>query len=236
MSSRITQQWATFGRLWYILNAERQSPGRIANVVCPILQGMHKPIYYHAVDCGDHVVIYNTRHIALEGETWIRKLYHHHTGSIMPLTNNEKQKRFVEKSKSTGQYEEYKQKKAAAMKRCREKRNEQESTLPKHVRNQLESKRREATRQRVAKHRELKKEESAKPVGMGPFRSAMAYAKATARARRMMHQVLPTTPRRRLAVSRKLYEMEIKQGPELPSTSRERKKTGPPQLSRKLLN
>lgn len=80
MSSRITQQWATFGRLWYILNAERQSPGRIANVVCPILQGMHKPIYYHAVDCGDHVVIYNTRHIALEGETWIRKLYHHHTG------------------------------------------------------------------------------------------------------------------------------------------------------------
>ncbi|XP_071837839.1 large ribosomal subunit protein uL13m-like [Apostichopus japonicus] len=80
MSSKVTQQWATFARIWYILNADRQAVGRLAGVICPILQGNHKPIYHPSSDCGDHVVVYNTRHIAMDGEDWVRKKYYHHTG------------------------------------------------------------------------------------------------------------------------------------------------------------
>jgi len=31
-------------------------------------------------DCGDHVVVINTRHIAMEGDLWRTFLYHSYTG------------------------------------------------------------------------------------------------------------------------------------------------------------
>ncbi|XP_070556281.1 large ribosomal subunit protein uL13m-like [Ptychodera flava] len=80
MASRAAQQWGTFARIWYLLDATKQPPGRIASMVSPILQGKHKPIYHPLSDLGDHVVIINTRHIAFSGDKWNTKLYHHHTG------------------------------------------------------------------------------------------------------------------------------------------------------------
>ncbi|XP_077991729.1 large ribosomal subunit protein uL13m-like [Glandiceps talaboti] len=80
MASRAAQQWGTFARVWYLLDARQQPPGRIASMVSPILQGKHKPIYHPLSDVGDHVVIINTRKIAFSGEKWDRKMYYHHTG------------------------------------------------------------------------------------------------------------------------------------------------------------
>uniref|UniRef100_A0A5F9C1G1 Large ribosomal subunit protein uL13m n=1 Tax=Oryctolagus cuniculus TaxID=9986 RepID=A0A5F9C1G1_RABIT len=78
--SRAPQQWATFARVWYLLDGKMQPPGKLAAVASMKLQGLHKPIYHQLSDCGDHVVIMNTRHIAFSGNKWEQKVYSSHTG------------------------------------------------------------------------------------------------------------------------------------------------------------
>lgn len=80
MSSRITQQWATFSRLWYMIDAQKQPPGRVASAISRVLQGKHKPIYHPLSDVGDHVVVINTSQVAFSQDKWEEKIYHHHTG------------------------------------------------------------------------------------------------------------------------------------------------------------
>ncbi|XP_039238120.1 39S ribosomal protein L13, mitochondrial isoform X3 [Pipra filicauda] len=78
--TKAAQQWATFGRAWYLLDAKMQPPGKIAAATVMRLEGKHKPIYHALNDCGDHVVIINTRHIAFSGNKWEQKVYSSHTG------------------------------------------------------------------------------------------------------------------------------------------------------------
>lgn len=78
--SRSAQQWATFARSWFLLDARMQPPGKIASLCSVHLQGKHKPIYHATSDCGDHVVVINTRHIAFSGNKWEQKVYSSHTG------------------------------------------------------------------------------------------------------------------------------------------------------------
>ncbi|XP_036037771.1 39S ribosomal protein L13, mitochondrial-like [Onychomys torridus] len=74
------QQWATFARMWYLLDGKMQPPGKLAAIASKKLQGLHKPVYHQLSDCGDHVVIINTRHIAFSGNKWEQKVYSSHTG------------------------------------------------------------------------------------------------------------------------------------------------------------
>uniref|UniRef100_A0A8C4WV21 Large ribosomal subunit protein uL13m n=1 Tax=Eptatretus burgeri TaxID=7764 RepID=A0A8C4WV21_EPTBU len=78
--SRAAQQWATFARFWYLLDAKLQPPGKLAEICSQHLQGKHKPIYHATSDCGDHVVVINTRQIAFSGNKWEQKVYSSHTG------------------------------------------------------------------------------------------------------------------------------------------------------------
>ncbi|XP_068789294.1 large ribosomal subunit protein uL13m isoform X2 [Struthio camelus] len=78
--TKAAQQWATFARAWYLLDARMQPPGKIAAAAALRLEGRHKPIYHALSDCGDHVVIINTRHIAFSGNKWEQKVYSSHTG------------------------------------------------------------------------------------------------------------------------------------------------------------
>ncbi|XP_064124090.1 large ribosomal subunit protein uL13m isoform X2 [Loxodonta africana] len=78
--SKASQQWATFGRVWYLLDGKMQPPGKLAAMASVKLQGLHKPVYHQLSDCGDHVVIMNTRHIAFSGNKWEQKVYSSHTG------------------------------------------------------------------------------------------------------------------------------------------------------------
>uniref|UniRef100_A0A3P9J2N5 Large ribosomal subunit protein uL13m n=1 Tax=Oryzias latipes TaxID=8090 RepID=A0A3P9J2N5_ORYLA len=74
------QQWATFARSWFLIDARMQPPGKIASMCSVRLQGKHKPIYHALSDCGDHVVVINSRHIAFSGNKWEQKVYSSHTG------------------------------------------------------------------------------------------------------------------------------------------------------------
>ncbi|XP_022608984.1 39S ribosomal protein L13, mitochondrial isoform X2 [Seriola dumerili] len=78
--SRSAQQWATFARSWFLIDARMQPPGKIASMCSVRLQGKHKPIYHALSDCGDHVVVINTKHIAFSGNKWEQKVYSSHTG------------------------------------------------------------------------------------------------------------------------------------------------------------
>ncbi|XP_064607177.1 LOW QUALITY PROTEIN: large ribosomal subunit protein uL13m-like [Liolophura sinensis] len=72
-------QWATFARTWWIYDAAHQCPHRSGDVLVKYLMGVHKPIYHPLSDVGDHVVVFNTKHIAMEGDHWRRWKYFHHT-------------------------------------------------------------------------------------------------------------------------------------------------------------
>uniref|UniRef100_A0A1B6DE18 39S ribosomal protein L13, mitochondrial n=1 Tax=Clastoptera arizonana TaxID=38151 RepID=A0A1B6DE18_9HEMI len=74
------QQWNTMTRIWHLFDAEWQNPFHSAEVIKKYLQGLTKPIYAPTVDVGDHVVVINTRHVALPGDEWRRRTYFHHTG------------------------------------------------------------------------------------------------------------------------------------------------------------
>lgn len=46
-------------RCWHLVDAERQTVGRLATQVASILRGKHKPTFQPNKDMGDHVVIIN---------------------------------------------------------------------------------------------------------------------------------------------------------------------------------
>jgi len=74
------KQWATFARTWHIYDAKWQNPFHSAKVITKHLEGKNKPIYHPHNDCGDHVVIINSKQIALLGREWQFRVYFHHTG------------------------------------------------------------------------------------------------------------------------------------------------------------
>jgi large subunit ribosomal protein L13 len=57
-----------------------QRVGRAATEIARLLNGKHKPIYNHALDVGDHVVVINSRHVEFTGKKWQQKFYRWHTG------------------------------------------------------------------------------------------------------------------------------------------------------------
>lgn len=74
------QQWATFARVWHVYNAAWQNPFESAELLKRYLMGTYKPIYHPLNDCGDHVIVINSRDIALPGDEWKKRVYFHHTG------------------------------------------------------------------------------------------------------------------------------------------------------------
>lgn len=74
------QQWSAFSKNWYLYDAKWQNPFQSARKITPIIEGKNKPIYSPGVDCGDHVVIINSKHISLLGREWKLRVYFHHPG------------------------------------------------------------------------------------------------------------------------------------------------------------
>jgi len=70
---RVNQQWSTFGRMWHVLNAYQQPPGKIADLAAKYLQGKHKPIYDTSGTVGDHVIIVNSKFVSYSGNKWEEK-------------------------------------------------------------------------------------------------------------------------------------------------------------------
>lgn len=76
------QQWGTFSTIWHIFDAKWQDPFKSANVIKQYLMGLYKPIYHPMNYCGDHVIVINSKEIALRGDEWRKRVYFHHTTYI----------------------------------------------------------------------------------------------------------------------------------------------------------
>ncbi|EZA57653.1 39S ribosomal protein L13, mitochondrial [Ooceraea biroi] len=60
-------------------DATWQDPYKSAEIIKFYLMGLYKPIYHPLNESGDHVVVINSKEIALRGDEWRKRVYFHHT-------------------------------------------------------------------------------------------------------------------------------------------------------------
>jgi large subunit ribosomal protein L13 len=67
-------------RLWYVVDAEGKTLGRLATEIADTLRGKRKPQYTPHVDTGDFVVVVNAEKIHVTGKKLDEKMYYRHSG------------------------------------------------------------------------------------------------------------------------------------------------------------
>ena len=79
-------------RLWYVVDAEGQTLGRLATRIADTLRGKNKAQYTPHVDTGDFVVVVNAEKIAVTGSKLDTKMYYRHSvypGGLRQRTRRE---------------------------------------------------------------------------------------------------------------------------------------------------
>jgi large subunit ribosomal protein L13 len=67
-------------RVWYVVDAENKTLGRLATQIANVLRGKRKPTYTPHVDVGDFVIVVNAEKVAVTGDKRENKLYWRHSG------------------------------------------------------------------------------------------------------------------------------------------------------------
>ena len=67
-------------RVWYVVDAENKTLGRLATQIADVLRGKRKPTYTPHIDVGDFVIVVNAEKVAVTGEKREKKLYWRHSG------------------------------------------------------------------------------------------------------------------------------------------------------------
>ena len=70
----------TVTKNWVLVDADGQNLGRLASKVAILIRGKHKPNFTPHVDCGDNVIVINSKKINLTGNKWEQKKYIRYTG------------------------------------------------------------------------------------------------------------------------------------------------------------
>lgn len=66
---------------WHLIDAKSQIFGRLATRIAGLLQGKNKPTYSPQTDCGDFVILTNTKYLKLSHPAkWDNKIYYHYSG------------------------------------------------------------------------------------------------------------------------------------------------------------
>ncbi len=71
-----------FTRKWYLIDAQNQVLGKVAEQAARLLRGKDKPQFTPHVDCGDHVIIINAEKVVLTGKKEDRKTYTSYSGYV----------------------------------------------------------------------------------------------------------------------------------------------------------
>ncbi|MGA1868815.1 MAG: 50S ribosomal protein L13 [bacterium] len=90
--STLSAKQADVKRVWYLIDANGKTLGRLSTQIADLLRGKNKPIFTPHVDTGDFVVVINADKIKLTGNKLQQKMYYHHSGYIggLKVTNAEK--------------------------------------------------------------------------------------------------------------------------------------------------
>lgn len=65
--------------LWWLIDLEGKTLGRIATQIADLLRGKHRPTFTPHLDGGDFVVAINASKIHLTGKKWEDKTYYRHS-------------------------------------------------------------------------------------------------------------------------------------------------------------
>ncbi|HPA21396.1 MAG TPA: 50S ribosomal protein L13 [Verrucomicrobiae bacterium] len=69
-------------RKWYVVDAENQILGRLAERIAIVLRGKQKPIFTPHVDTGDYVIVVNAEKVRLSGKKETDKTYMSFSGYV----------------------------------------------------------------------------------------------------------------------------------------------------------
>lgn len=67
-------------RSWFMVDVKDKVLGRISTEIALKLMGKTKPYFVRNLDCGDHVVVINARHVAVTGKKEKEKMYGNYSG------------------------------------------------------------------------------------------------------------------------------------------------------------
>lgn len=69
-------------RRWWVIDAEGQVLGRVAEKAACLLRGKDKPAYTPHIDNGDFVVVINAGQVRVTGKKETQKIYHSYSGYV----------------------------------------------------------------------------------------------------------------------------------------------------------
>lgn len=67
-------------REWHLIDVDGKTLGRISTEIAGLLMGKSKPYFVRNLDCGDYVVVLNSKKIKVTGSKESNKLYRRHSG------------------------------------------------------------------------------------------------------------------------------------------------------------
>ena len=83
-------------RKWYLVDAKGKTLGRLATRVAAVLRGKHKPDWTPHIDCGDYIIVINSKDVVLTGRKSEQKVYKRYSGypdGLKEIAANEMLKR-----------------------------------------------------------------------------------------------------------------------------------------------
>jgi len=67
-------------RIWHIVDAKGKTIGNVATEIAVKLMGKRKPNFVRHLDCGDHVVVINSKLVESTGKKETKKMYGNYSG------------------------------------------------------------------------------------------------------------------------------------------------------------
>ena len=67
-------------RTWHIIDVKEKVLGRVATDIAHTLMGKSKPYFVRNLDCGDYVIVINSKHVVVTGKKEKEKLYGNYSG------------------------------------------------------------------------------------------------------------------------------------------------------------
>ena len=99
MKTIVPKQIEGQDRVWYIVDADGMTLGRLATTIAMTLRGKMKVDFAAHVDNGDYVVVLNADKVVLTGNKLANKIYYRHSGymgGLKEMTAEEKLKKHPE--------------------------------------------------------------------------------------------------------------------------------------------
>jgi large subunit ribosomal protein L13 len=67
-------------REWHLIDAKNKTLGRISSEIAQLLMGKSKAYFVRNLDCGDYVVVINSKEVKATGKKEENKKYYRHSG------------------------------------------------------------------------------------------------------------------------------------------------------------